>query len=52
MSNNDKGGELGWFEPADMVLEFTTACNQIPIGELGPHPFITEFGVHVIWRTG
>ena len=50
--SKDKGGELGWFEPTDMALEFTTACNQIPIGELGPHPFVTEFGVHVIWRTG
>lgn len=50
--SKNNGGDLGWFEPTDMVVEFSTACAAIPIGELGPHPFVTEFGVHVIWRTG
>ena len=50
--SKNNGGDLGWFEPTDMVLEFSTACAAIPKGDLGPHPFVTKFGVHVIWRTG
>ena len=50
--SKNNGGDLGWFEPTDMVLEFSTACAAIAKGELGPHPFVTKFGVHVIWRTG
>ena len=50
--SKNNGGDLGWFEPTDMVLEFSTACAAIAKGDLGPHPFVTKFGVHVIWRTG
>lgn len=46
------GGDLGWFDPTEMAIEFSSACMNIPIGELGPHPIVSPFGVHIIWRTG
>ena len=51
-SGKRNGGDLGWFAPEDMVIEFSSACAKIPKGELGPHPVVSPFGVHVIWRTG
>ena len=50
--SSQKGGDLGWFLPEDMVIEFSTACQSIPKGEMGLHPIVTEFGVHIIYRTG
>ena len=51
-SGKRSGGDLGWFLPEDMVIEFSTACQSIPKGEMGLHPIVTEFGVHIIYRTG
>ena len=51
-SGERSGGDLGWFEPEEMVVEFSTACQSIPKGEMGPHPIVSPFGVHIIYRTG
>ena len=51
-SGKRSGGDLGWFEPEEMVVEFSTACQSIPKGEIGPHPIVSPFGVHIIYRTG
>lgn len=42
-----KGGELGWVNPGDMVLEFREAMARLKPGELS-QPFRTQFGWHVV----
>ena len=51
-SGKRAGGDLGWFEEEEMVIEFTTACKTTPVGQLGGHPIVSPFGVHIIYRTG
>ncbi len=42
------GGDLGWFQPADMVEEFSTATQQLTPGKHSTDPVQTQFGWHVI----
>jgi len=44
------GGDLGWFNPAQMVPEFATAVAGLQNGETAPAPVQTKFGWHVIKR--
>lgn len=41
------GGELGWFGPGMMVVEFETAAAQMEVGDISP-PVQTQFGWHVL----
>jgi len=42
------GGELGWFEPKEMVKPFADAVKSMSAGELTLKPVKTRFGWHII----
>jgi parvulin-like peptidyl-prolyl isomerase len=42
------GGELGWFDPKQMVQPFAEAVKNMKPGELTLKPVKTRFGYHVI----
>ena len=43
-----KGGDLGWFDPAQMVPEFGAALTKLEKGQFTQEPVKSEFGYHVI----
>lgn len=42
------GGDLGWFQPAQMVKEFSEAAAKLKKGKYTSTPVKTQFGWHVI----
>lgn len=44
------GGDLGWFEPEQMVPEFSAATAKLEDGAYSSEPVKTQFGWHVILR--
>jgi len=46
-----RGGDLGEFGPGQMVKPFEEAVVATPIGSIN-RPIKTDFGWHVIYRTG
>ena len=44
------GGDLGWFEPEQMVTPFADATVQLENGRYSAAPVQTQFGWHVILR--
>jgi peptidyl-prolyl cis-trans isomerase C len=42
------GGDLGWFEPGQMVKDFSDAAIQLKPGSYSKTPVKTQFGWHVI----
>ncbi|MFX1391842.1 MAG: peptidylprolyl isomerase [Promethearchaeota archaeon] len=46
-----RGGNLGEFTKADMVLEFWNASTKLQIGEIS-QPVKSKYGYHIIKRTG
>jgi peptidyl-prolyl cis-trans isomerase D len=46
--SKDKGGELGWVSPGDMVPQFEQALFALKKGELTAEPVRTPFGFHAI----
>jgi peptidyl-prolyl cis-trans isomerase C len=46
------GGDLGWFSPKQMVKPFSDAVAKLKKDEYTKTPVKTEFGYHVIMRTG
>lgn len=47
-----KGGDLGYFELSDMVSEFSNAVKELSNDEYTKEPVKTEYGYHIILRTG
>jgi hypothetical protein len=43
------GGELGWFEPKQMVPEFSDAAKALKKGTITAKPVKTQFGYHIIY---
>jgi len=43
-----EGGDLGWFNPNQMVKPFSDAVQQLEIGKYTATPVKSEFGWHVI----
>ena len=43
-----QGGDLGWFDPSQMVPEFGTAVSKLEKGKFTEEPIKTQFGYHVI----
>lgn len=46
----EKGGDLGWFNPQQMVPEFSSAVAALKNGETAAAPVKSQFGWHVIQR--
>ncbi len=42
------GGDLGWFNPAQMAKPFSDAVQQLEVGKYTATPVKSEFGWHVI----
>ena len=47
-----KGGDLGWFPPEQMVKPFSAAVAALKDGEYTHTPVQSQFGWHVILRSG
>lgn len=47
-----KGGDLDWFSGGDMVKPFEEATIKLEIGEYTAEPVETEYGYHIILKTG
>ena len=51
-ANASKGGSLGYFELDEMVEEFSNAVKELNVNEYSKEPVKTEFGYHIILKTG
>ena len=47
-----KGGDLDYFDPADMVVEFSEAAKALKVDEYTKEPVKTQYGYHIILKTG
>ena len=45
--SKEKGGDLGWFDPKDMVPEFAAAVRSLEPGKISA-PVRTQYGWHII----
>ncbi len=43
-----QGGELGWFNAADVLPSFYRALAHLRVGQIAPTPLKTRFGWHII----
>lgn len=51
-ANASNGGDLGYFQPSDMVEEFSNAVKELKNNEYTKEPVKTQYGYHIILRTG
>lgn len=49
-ANNEKGGDLGYFDPNEMVDEFKDAVIKLKKDEYTKEPVKTKFGYHIILK--
>jgi len=47
-SSADRGGDLDWTLPANLVPEFAQAMTALKKGQISPTPVQTQFGWHII----
>ena len=47
-----KGGDLDWFSGGDMVKAFEEATIKLEVGKYTAEPVETEYGYHIILKTG
>ncbi len=46
------GGDLGYFDLSDMVTEFSDAVKNLEVNAYTKEPVKTEYGYHIILKTG
>lgn len=46
--SGSKGGDLGWFKPAQMVKPFSEAAEALKVGERSSEAIQSNFGWHII----
>lgn len=46
---SQNGGDLGWFNPGQMVAPFSEAVAKLEKGKYTKTPVKTQFGWHIIW---
>jgi peptidyl-prolyl cis-trans isomerase C len=46
---SQNGGDLGWFNPSQMVAPFSEAVAKLEKGKYTKAPVKTQFGWHIIW---
>lgn len=51
-SNASNGGDLGYFQLSEMVEAFSNAVKELKNNEYTKEPVKTEYGYHIILRTG
>ena len=51
-SNASNGGDLGYFDLSDMVTEFSNAVKELKNNEYTKEPVKTQYGYHIILKTG
>lgn len=51
-SNSENGGDLGYFNLDEMVTEFSDAVKELGKNEYTKEPVKTEYGYHIILKTG
>ena len=51
-SNAENGGDLGYFNLDEMVTEFSDAVKELKKDEYTKEPVKTEYGYHIILKTG
>ena len=51
-ANSENGGDLGYFNLDEMVTEFSDAVKELGKNEYTKEPIKTEYGYHVILKTG
>ena len=51
-ANSSNGGDLGYFQLSDMVEEFSNAVKVLKKDEYTKEPVKTQYGYHIILRTG
>lgn len=49
--SKEKGGDLGWFKPGEMVKPFEDQVRRMSTGTISK-PIKTQFGYHIIKKTG
>ncbi|HEX5513827.1 MAG TPA: peptidylprolyl isomerase [Gammaproteobacteria bacterium] len=47
-STSSNGGDLGWFQPEQMVAPFAEAVQQLQPGAYSKEPVQTQFGWHIV----
>lgn len=50
--SSENGGDLGSWERGQMVAEFDDAIFDLEVGEFTTEPIETQFGYHIIYKTG
>lgn len=51
-SNAENGGDLGYFDLSEMVVEFSNAVKNLKVDEYTTEPVKSQFGYHIILKTG
>lgn len=51
-SNAENGGDLGYFDLSEMVVEFSNAVKELKVNEYTTEPVKSQYGYHIIIKTG
>ena len=51
-ATSSKGGDLGYFDLDDMATTFSDAVKNLKVDEYTKEPIKTEYGYHIILKTG